>query len=412
MFHIHPAVGLALFLATLDLKPTQDPEKAAGKILPPRVFLSDGKDLVLVKEKFKAGDPRVVADVKKLRASADKALKFAPVSVVHPKPIKPPSGDKHDYMSLSRYAWPNPKTKNGLPYILKDGQVNPEQDKYDEPLLSRMLSNVRTLALAYFLTDDEKYAIHAAKLLRVWFLDKATRMNPNMNFAGFVPGKDQGRGQGLTDAVALTLLVDAVGMIRDSPPWTPADRKGMETWYRQFLDWMRTSDLGKAEGKTLNNHASWYDVGVATYALFVADAATAKTVLGDAKSRRIAKQILPDGEQPLELKRTHSFNYSVYNLQALFDLATLGDHAGVDLWQFQTKDGRGIRKAFDFMVPYAAGKKKWPYPQTTKIPYADMVPLLRRAANAYADKKYEAIIPSVPGAAGALELTDLVYPAR
>jgi hypothetical protein len=30
------------------------------------------------------------------------------------------------------------------------------------------------------------------------------------------------------------------------------------------------------------------------------------------------------------------------------------------LWKFETVDGRGIRKAMEFLYPYLADKSKWP----------------------------------------------------
>jgi hypothetical protein len=367
--------------------------------------------LAHVKGLFKSGDRTVVADVKQLRAQADKALTRGPYSVVHAKPRKPADAGPHDYVSLSIYAWPDPSKKNGLPYRIIDGKKNKkEASLYDEPLLVEMSDNVQLLALAYYLTDEERYAQHAARLVRAWFLDPATRMNPNMNFDGFVPGT-KGAGTGLIDARNLNRVIDAVGMLEHSKSWTRTDHKGMETWYRQFLSWLLTSKLGKEMASKPNNQATWYDVDAVTLALFTGDRAKARAILTRAKKGRIAAQIAPDGSQPKELARKDAFNYSLFNLQPLFDLATLGDHAGVDLWRYHTPDGRSIRKAVDFLVPYATGKKKWPYSQLSPISYADMASLLRRAARAFRDPKYEQAIGQLPGGTRDLRLVDrLLYP--
>src|SRR5262249_9194382 len=112
-----------------------------------------------------------------------------------------------------------------------------------------------------------------------------------------------------------------------------------------------------------------------------------------------------------ELTRKDSFNYSLFNLEPLFHLATLGERTGVDLWRYHTKDGRGIRKALDFLVPYATQKKKWTHPQQAPIPYSEMAALLRRAARAYHDRKYEQAIGQLPGGTRNLRLVDrLLYP--
>ena len=41
-------------------------------------------------------------------------------NVVDGKKLVAPSGDKHDYISVGTYWWPNPDTSDGLPYIRRD----------------------------------------------------------------------------------------------------------------------------------------------------------------------------------------------------------------------------------------------------------------------------------------------------
>src|SRR3954466_4902684 len=113
-----------------------------------------------------------------LMQAADRALEQKPVSVMDKKKV-PPSGDKHDYLSQAPYWWPDPAKPDGKPYIRKDGQRNPEIDAIaDHDNLGRLGDAVATLGLAYAYTGREVYAAHAARLVRAWFLDPATRMNP------------------------------------------------------------------------------------------------------------------------------------------------------------------------------------------------------------------------------------------
>jgi len=111
-----------------------------------------------------------------------------------------------------------------------------------------------------------------------------------------------------------------------------------------------------------------------------------------AAQRRVTVQINPDGSQPLELARTKAFDYSLFNLRALFDLATLGSDVGTNLFAWQSADGRSIRKALDFMTPYVDPAKVWPYPQITDYSRDDFVPLLRRAGIVYQAPAYEGLL--------------------
>jgi hypothetical protein len=308
------------------------------------------------------------------------------------KTIAPPSGDKHDYMSHAPYFWADPSKPDGLPYIRRDGEHNPEIKKItDHDEWTRMSDAARALALAYYLTGDSAYAERAALLLRTWFLDPATKMNPNLEFGQGIPGINTGRGIGIIESRVVVDDTDAVGFLAGAKAWTATDDQGIRDWLTQFVHWMRTSEKGKAEDAAKNNHGTWYDLQVVDVALFLGDRSLAADTLERVKTRRIAVQIEPDGKQPLELARTNAWGYSNGNLDGLCKLATLGDEVGVDLWSFKTTDGRSIRAAVDFLVPYAAGKNKWDYQQIGGFHADAMLPTLLRAAKAYRDPKYAAV---------------------
>ena len=335
----------------------------------------------------------------RLELDAQKALTSGPFSVVT-KTVTPPSGDKHDYMSQAPYFWPDPKSPNGLPYIRRDGERNPEIDKItDHRVKDQMEAAVETLALAYHFKRDEVYAEKAAQLLRVFFLNPETRMNPNLQFGQGIPGINTGRGIGLIETRGLTRVVDAIGLLRGSKAWTTADQKGMERWFGEFLQWMLESKNGRDEAAAKNNHGTFYDVQVVSFALFLGKKELARSVLEAAKSKRIAVQIEPDGRQPLELARTKAWSYSVGNLDGLMLLADLGEKLGVDLWHYETSDGRSIRKALEFLAPFATAEKKWTYQQLGDWPPQMLFPLIRRASAHYQDPHLRALLSKIPAAA-------------
>jgi hypothetical protein len=358
----------------------------------PRVLLFNGDDLLEVRKRIQANDPSLLAPLAKLNREAEPALTAEPFSVTH-KDLLPPSGDKHDYLSIAPYWWPNPNTPSGLPYVRRDGEVNPERDQTsDRKRLDHLIQAVKTLALTYYLTGRDDYAAHGAKLLRAWFLDDTTKMHPELKYAQAVPGRNSGRGAGIIETHDLPELIDSAALVRGSKSWTESDHKQLQRWFNSYLDWLIESPEGKTEAKAENNHGTWYDVQVSAFAIFVERDGFAKKVLSELPTKRIARQIEPDGRQPRELARTQAWNYSVFNLEALFNAAALADKVGIDLWSYHADDGRSIRRALDWLFPYATGEKKWPYQQITDFQPERIAPLLRRAAIRYRDPAYEQAI--------------------
>jgi hypothetical protein len=41
----------------------------------------------------------------------------------------------------------------------------------------------------------------------------------------------------------------------------------------------------------------------------------------------------------------------MYNIEAFFVLATLGEKVGVDLWNYQAANGGSLQRAFNYLMP-------------------------------------------------------------
>ncbi|MFA7229107.1 MAG: alginate lyase family protein, partial [Melioribacteraceae bacterium] len=243
-------IVLALFLVS----------NLSGQESLPKIYSGDSQKLYSLRKAYRNGELKDDKDIKSLIRQADKLLNMTPLSVTEKSHV-PLSGDKHDFVSMAPYWWPNPDTKDGLPYIRKDGEKNPEIFKIaDDEYLARLNTSVTILSAAYYITGNTEYSSKAAELLRVWFLDGKTNMNPNLNYAQYIPGQNTGRGAGIIDTHGIYRILDAVGLLQNSAAWTDEDNLKIKKWFDDYLNWLRTSKNGIHESKTKNNHGSWYDV--------------------------------------------------------------------------------------------------------------------------------------------------------
>ncbi|TDE10832.1 alginate lyase family protein [Dyadobacter psychrotolerans] len=364
--------------------------------------------------------------VKQLMADAELAMKVKAYSVTDNAALSP-AGDKHDYYSWAPYMWPNPDTKSGYPYINRDGRTNPQTEaRSDKPLLRRMSVAVNTLALAYAYSKDVKYAQRAVTLIRTWFLDPNTKMNPNMNFAQCTPGIEKGAPIGIIDSRWLTLVIDADDILSSAGMISQTDHKQLQNWFKGYLDWLLTSKLGRSEAAADNNHGSWCAVQIARYALFTGNETIAKETV-NASRRFFDIQIDSLGRQKLELKRTKSFDYSLYNLHALIALAQIGDLTGIDLWHYNAGGKKNILESIKFMAGYADDKNPWPFQQiapkaislgyedydhfSVYYPY-DLCSALRIGVNVYQDKSVLKVLESLPKESAQANRAALLYPVE
>jgi hypothetical protein len=242
----------------------------------------------------------------------------------------------------------------------------------DRQDLEKTFDSAYDLSLAWYYTGRKQYAEKAGQVVRTWFLDPATRMNPHLEHAQFIPCKYDGRAIGIIDfSQSYTSVLDAIALLNTGAPgWSGKDRSGMARWNTDFLHWLKDSDFGKQEGAAANNHGTFYDLLLAGLAHATGDRALARRTILDARSRRIAPQIAADGSQPQELTRTRSWHYSTFDLVAYTRLAAIGRHVGVDLWAYQGPQGQSLFGAVDYLLPAATGAAPWPHPELEFLRYA------------------------------------------
>jgi hypothetical protein len=326
--------------------------------------------------------------IKHFLNKADSLLSVTPVSVMQKNQI-PPSGDKHDFMSMGPYWWPDTSKPDGLPYVRKDGERNPEYTAIsDQEYFGIMVRSVEKLSIAYAVTRNARYSAKASEFLRVWFLNTGTRMNPNLNHAQYIPGINTGRGIGIIETRYIFKVLDALCLLKGSEDWTANDDIAMRSWLKEYLSWLTIHQFGIDESAEKNNHGTWYDVQTVSLALFLGDTRTADRILREAKTKRLDLQIEADGKQPLELTRTRSWSYSTMNLSGLFHLATLAGRRGIDLWNYRNANGAILKTALDYLLPFTADTSKWKYRQISPFETEALIPLVKTAMMQYGTEPY------------------------
>ena len=330
----------------------------------PRTVVLDGARLRQASIDLHHGDKALTATLAQLTAQADQWLGQGPWSVMD-KPQTPPGGDKHDYLSQAPYWWPTqPKTADnpwGCPYVQRDGVRNPEVDTItDHDGRGKVFASVYTLTLAWYYTGKAAYAEHAAQILRTWFTDPATRMNPNLDHGQIIPCKYDGRAIGIIDfSQQFTDVLDATAILdTGAPGWTRSDHAGMRAWYSAFETW-----LGGA---------------------FAAEEATPPTTTAPSRhaARRARTRHRRPGPGPADRdrgqgqadrpadrrRRQPAAGTGPHPQLALLDLRpgrpTPGSRpsAGTSAWTCGRTEARGHRpfKAVDYLLPAATGRRAWP----------------------------------------------------
>ena len=270
-----------------------------------------------------------------------------------------PAGPQ-DYYSEGDYWWPDPANPGG-PYIRRDGRSNPDKfDGHREALIA-FGRTVPALAALWDLTREARFAAAAMRHLTAWFVDPATRMNPNLNHAQAIIGVNSGRAIGVIDTLQIVEVARAAALFaRTEAPGYAAIHAGVERWFAAYLDWLDTSPFGTTERDEKNNHGTCWLLQATSFAALLGRT----DILIDARNRLktviIPTQIEPDGRQPLELARTKPYAYSLFNLDVLAASAWL--LGGSELIDWTTSDRRSIGAAIAWMAPFIADKANWPLP--------------------------------------------------
>jgi len=295
----------------------------------------------------------------RILAAAEVFLKEAPSTVTAERSPRS-AGGPHDFFSEGDYWWPDPANPDG-PYVQRDGLTNPDNFVAHRRAMVRFSIHVGTLTSAYLLTKDERFAGHALRHARAWFVDEETRMSPHLLYAQAIKGRATGRGIGIIDTIHLVEVARALELLAHDGVLKDEDLASIRGWFADYLGWLTTHPYGLAERDAKNNHGTCWVMQVAAFARFAGDEARLAVCRSRYREVLLPGQMAEDGSFPLELRRTKPYGYSLFNLDAFATICRLLSRPGDDLWSFALSDGRGIRRGLEFLLPYMQDKSRWPH---------------------------------------------------
>lgn len=334
-----------------------------GRVACPRLSATLTHLALLVLACVPIGAQRPTLDVatfdrQRILKAANQYLSDAPITITASHSPRS-AGGMHDFFSEGDYWWPDPQNPGG-PYIQRDGMSNPDNFDEHRRALMRLSVQVPALAAAWRITNNERYAKHAAQHLRAWFLDTSTRMNPNLQYAQAIHGRFTGRGIGIIDTIHLVEVARAIEILDESSALSMTESGGIRQWFADYLQWMTTRKNGIEEREAKNNHGTCWVMQVAAFAQLVGDQKLLDYCRERFKTVIVPNQIAPDGSFPQELRRTKPYGYSLFNLEAMATVCQILSTPADNLWTFELSDGRGMRRAMEYMAPFIRNKKGWP----------------------------------------------------
>ena len=294
---------------------------------------------------------------KQILTEAAWALQQKPVTVTQ-ESCPRSAGTKHDFYSEGDYWWPDSLNPSG-PYVQRDGLTNPQNFVAHRLAMIRFSRIVGALASAYKITGDQKYVTKAFEHIDAWFVNGDTRMNPSLLYAQAIKGKATGRGIGIIDTIHLMEVAQAIKVMEKARFVNQSEVSASKKWFADYIDWLTTHQYGKDEMEAKNNHGTCWVMQVSSFASLTGN----KQILDFCKNRYktvlLPSQMGGDGSFPLELKRTKPYGYSLFNLDAMVMICQILSTNNDDLWEFQTNDGKGIRKGIEYLYPFTVNKSKW-----------------------------------------------------
>jgi hypothetical protein len=343
---------------------TQEATAAANQA---HVFL-DQAQIDTIKTKVQAGEEPWATAYTKLMADAEAALVAEPFSIT--KNGGPDGG--HEFATDAPYCgW---SRVDGRQPDCRDGQINKQADRQDYSEAIAASRAVRDLGLAYVITDDTRYADQAVRIIRVWSIDPATRMAPM-----YTTKQSQ-----IELSITLPGMFYGADLLETYPDWPTEEQRAFQEWVAAIAE--------SAKGwSSKNNFENWRVNFIAAAGAYLDNQALLDYAFDRYRSI-ISAQIDNEGRMVEELERSAGLGYSLYAINAMIQTAEIARHHNVDLYNYTTADGVGLKRAVDFHARYALAPEQWPYKQEAPLKPEDNLALFELAYAYWGEPAYLDVI--------------------
>ena len=302
-----------------------------------------------------------------------------------PAPNSP--GGPHDFFSQADYFWPNPANPSG-PWKEIDGKSNPANFQLHRKAMIRLSEAVPALTAGFLLTRRKEFAACCGRSPGGVVRHTCYPDEPEPAVLARLSRGPTGRSYGIIDTLHLVEPARAATFLKDAlgPNYAP-----VQQWFREYLEWMKTSAPGMKERDATNNHAIAWALQAAEFARLAGDNLTRDEVRTRFETVQLPAQENAQGGFPRELARTKPYGYSIFQ----FDCATAlgwslgilaanhnpvaassaksmglegaGFHAAATAGPAATGGGgdasarAALCRAAAFLYPYLDDKSKWQY---------------------------------------------------
>ena len=297
-------------------------------------------------------------EINDLKLLADKAVEESPYTITKYSAPKTDGASVNDYYSDSPYWWPVDGDPTA-PFLRRDGERNPDtfMDHKDE--VAKFYKGIMSMAFYSYFTNNSDYGKKANELLKVFFVDEATKMNPNLKYSQLIRNRTKRRGVGIIDGRRFAALTEAIILLKQNDQLDKKVFEGIKSWYSDLLIWLTTSYYGLDEKQRGNNHGTWWSAQVALSSNLLQNYDQIKLLDEHSKHYLLDNQIDKNARQPLEEARTKSLSYSTFNVTAHSYLNSIFIKNKIDNWNYINKNGATLINVVDYLIPFVVNPSDW-----------------------------------------------------